>query len=137
MRKVHLIRVRQHKGETYGVLLIDNQPRFVTLELEWRNNIPKVSSIPVGRYKCIEWESPKFGWTYKVLDVKGREDILFHWGNTARDTRGCILIGSSYANEVLLHGVQASRIAFGKFLRFLRNEKSFELIVTEVLWDNK
>jgi len=137
MRQVYLVRVREYKGETYGVLEVDGRPRFVTLELSWKNNARNISCIPVGKYICLEHESPNFGWTYLVTNVPGRSDILFHAGNTAADTRGCILVGSSYASDVTAHGISKSKIAFDKFVRLLRNEKQIELIVTELLWSKK
>ena len=66
---------------------------FKTLELPWRNNARMRSCIPLGSYLCVTTNSIKFGFTLKVLDVKGRTGILFHAGNWSRDTSGCILVG--------------------------------------------
>lgn len=75
-----------------------------TLELPWRKNEPEISAIPEGVYQCGLRPSAKFGGhtgglVYHVMPVQGRTDILIHAGNTARDTKGCILIGESWCDE--------------------------------------
>ena len=57
--------------------------------------------------------------------------ILFHRGNTHRDTEGCVLIGSTRGT---LHGepaVLGSRKAFADFMDSLDGVDEFTLIVTE------
>lgn len=130
--QVIIDRIIESDSQTYGVLIIGNRPRFVTLEEAWRDNQRKISCIPPGIYTCVEHESPKFGWTYLVTDVPDRSDILFHPGNTALDTEGCILVGSSFNPDLGAAGITNSKIAFMKFLRLLRNEKSFQLVIQGV-----
>lgn len=100
MKVVWLTRMRSDEEGTFGVLAGDNFG-LVTAEPPWRNNRRGVSCIPAGTYRC-EWrKSNRFGWTYEVLDVPGRDHILFHAGNWAgdvragylTDTNGCILVG--------------------------------------------
>ena len=96
-----LIRHR-HPAVTFGVLVLDTGETFQTLELPWLANQQNVSCIPTapglmdepnGTYEVIRWKSPTRGDCFKVLDVFGREGILIHAGNTAKDTQGCILVG--------------------------------------------
>lgn len=135
--KIILDRVGEDDEQTYGVLKIGEggsfRPRFVTCEDLWKGNQRNLSCIPVGTYRCVEHESPAFGWTYLVTCVPGRSHILFHPGNSHEDTRGCILVGSSYASEYGGSGIVGSRVAFGKFLRLLRDVREFELTIRNLV----
>lgn len=54
------------------------------------------TAIPTGTYTVVVTYSPKFKRQMpKVLAVPGYSGILFHWGNTAEDTEGCILVGKN------------------------------------------
>jgi hypothetical protein len=133
MIQIILDRIGEDEEQTYGVLKIGGRPRFVTCEDKWRKNQRNVSCIPCGRYICIEHDSPKFGWTYLVTDVPGRSHILFHAGNTHVDTRGCILVGSSFNHVPGRAGIVSSRAAFGHFIQLLRDVASFELVVRDLM----
>lgn len=67
----------------------------VALELPWKNNQPQISCIPAGSYEMKSEQHAKFGNVYRINGVPGRAGILIHSGNSASDTRGCILPGSS------------------------------------------
>lgn len=128
-------RIGEHDEQTYGVLRIGRRPRFVTCEDIWRENQREVSCIPCGEYLCVEYDSPRFGRTYLVDGVPDRSGILFHPGNNHVDTRGCILVGSSFASESGASGITNSRSAFTSFLRLLKNEKQFELVIRNLSKD--
>jgi len=52
--------------------------------------------IPTGTYRIVFRQSPKFGRLMPyVEDVPNFTGIMIHPGNTARDTRGCILVGDN------------------------------------------
>lgn len=67
-----------------------------TLELPYVDNQHNISSIPAIGYYCHLYNSSKFGLVFKILNVRNREGILFHKGNTVKDTHGCILLGNGY-----------------------------------------
>jgi len=72
-----------------------------TLELPYRDNKRNMSSIPYGNYSVAIRTSPKFGNHFIVENVKGRSHILFHPGNSAKDTAGCILVGKTKAKNYI------------------------------------
>ena len=89
-----------------GELLCD------TFELPWRQNKRSESCIPKGLYRAEVVVTKRFGRCVYIHDVPDRSDILIHIGNTATDTRGCILVGNyrQYA------GVRDSRNCMGHLL---------------------
>lgn len=96
-----------------------------TLELPWKDNIRNLSCIPVGVYDVVKSESAKFGSVFRVQSVKDREGILFHVGNSLKDTRGCILPGLDVSDSGLL----LSRFAMDRLLHVLPS--SFQLTIKE------
>lgn len=51
--------------------------------------------IPAGIYDAYGMTSPKFGTNKLYITVPGRSSILFHGGNDADDTKGCVLVGKN------------------------------------------
>jgi len=78
--------------DAYGNILFS----CVTLELPYRDNAPQVSAIPEGCYTVQARQSDKFAWHYHILDVPGREWILFHPGTYTSQLRGCIIPGAKF-----------------------------------------
>jgi len=80
---------------TEGTLYIDGAEFCWTLELPDLDGSPGYC-IPQGTYKVVAYPSPKFGRTMPLLEgIPGRSNIEIHWGNEAKDTEGCILLGGS------------------------------------------
>jgi hypothetical protein len=84
---------------TLGELFINGERFCDTLELPYRDNQRSVSCIPTGEYK-VRMRYPRESATREYLhlliqEVKDRQFILFHRGNSAKDTRGCILVGQT------------------------------------------
>jgi hypothetical protein len=131
MKQLRLVRVTEHNGATMGVLCIDDVPEFVTLEDAWRDNERQISCIPVGRYTIKPKISPKFGNTWEVMNVPERSQILFHAGNTHKDTHGCILLGLQFGKLGNETAILASRSAFLQFLQKMADVKESELLVID------
>ena len=88
--EILLIRTYHAEGVN-GVLLLEGTELCKTIELPWKNNQPRVSCIPEGRYRLRRRHSPRFRDHFEVMDVKDRKYILFHVGNDAgKELRGCI-----------------------------------------------
>ena len=124
-----IVRVTEHDGATFGVMMVGDRPEFVTLEESWRDNERMVSCIPQGRYTIKLHRSPKFGLCYKVVDVPDRSEILIHVGNTNEDTTGCILLGQRYGNIGDRLGIMGSRLAVSRFMQLMSGITEAELII--------
>ena len=80
---------------TTGELSIDGKPFCWTLELPNKDGRPG-SCIPQGLYPVVAFMSRKFNRSMPLLqNVPERSSIEMHWGNTAEDTEGCILLGGT------------------------------------------
>ena len=93
VEKVEIVRLEKGFDGTFGVLRLDGKVFCVTLELPDLDNEANISCIPAGAYTCRRVDSPAFGRTFEISDVPGRSHILFHAGNVADDTQGCVLLG--------------------------------------------
>ena len=107
MTHIELNRFCETKVQTRGHLVVYESKAkrkrvfsCFTLELPWRGNNRRVSCIPPGEYKARHREAHESGlFNYPhfiVKDVPNRDYILFHAGNTYRDTLGCILTGTDF-----------------------------------------
>lgn len=89
-----------HPGGTNGELYVNGKLLCYTIELPWRHNAPRRSCIPEGRYRLKSRFSPRFRHHLQVLEVPGRELILFHPANDAqRELAGCIAPVSQLTGE--------------------------------------
>ena len=96
---------------TIGKLFINGELFCDTLELSWKNNVRNISCIPDGQYKVrirLPRESATRNYIHLLVkDVPDRDYILFHIGNTPKDTSGCILVGNGRKQDT----VENSRLA--------------------------
>lgn len=112
---------------TFGVLTLECGWTCHTLELPWRDNQRRLSSIPAGAYHAADHVSPRFGRTYWIREVPGRSEILIHAGNLAgdkskgyrSDSDGCILVGSRRGVLQRQAAVLDSKTALRELLRRL------------------
>ena len=92
-----LQRIAQTPEYTIGRLYIDEKFFCHTLEDAVREEkIAGKTAIPEGTYQVIVYRSSKFKRDLPLLlDLPDFEGIPIHRGNTAKDTRGCILVGEN------------------------------------------
>lgn len=115
--------------------MINGEPSVVTLELPWRNNEFSLSCIPAGEYECKRDTNRKttgglkIPVTYEVSKVPSRAGILFHIGNTSKDSRGCILVGSRFGELNFQPAILGSAEGFATMLKLLSGKDSFSLII--------
>lgn len=129
---VEILRTETGSGGTIGVLRVQKHTLGFTMEPPKYGNMPNVSCIPTGQYLCFSVESPTYGNTFKVRGVPGRDNILFHPGNTAGDTEGCILPGARVSWLDNARAVLDSRRTFGRFMNMVDGNGLFHLTITEV-----
>lgn len=78
------------------------------------------TAIPNGTYSIKFRQSPKFSLLYKGKDMPyidgltTHTGVLFHWGNTPKDTLGCILVGYNTQVGKVLDSKKAFNILYDK-----------------------
>jgi len=106
-----LIRNKFSENSVIGELFLNGERMCDTLENPWINNKKNVSCIPRGEYKVrlrLPRESATRDYIHLLVeDVENRSYILFHRGNTAKDTSGCILVGLGSQQDVVHNSVLA------------------------------
>lgn len=124
---IHLIlkRIAYRKKETLGIIIdsLTNLPICLILENPWLNNIPFKSCIPKGLYPIEPYSSAKYKNVFELKSVVGRDHILIHIGNTAKNTKGCLLPGSEFGELGGDFAVLSSGKAFKKLKSYLKNKK--------------
>ena len=132
MNLVKIIRIETDPTEgTFGVMTINGVAACVTLEPYSRDNANNVSCIPTGQYICKRYSSPKYPNTFEVTGVQNRSYILFHPGNIAENSAGCILLGSEFGMLGDDHAILESSKAFNRFMKYFDNTNQFKLTIVE------
>ncbi|RZF60241.1 DUF5675 family protein [Sphingobacterium corticibacterium] len=93
MKTKHTLVLRRTYGKqgTNGTIYFEGEKICHTIELPDRNNIPRISCIPEGRYKLQKRQYNKHGEQIGIPAVLGREAILIHAANNAmKELLGCI-----------------------------------------------
>ena len=123
---------------TIGELFLNGERMCDTLELPYRDNQRSISCIPTGEYKVrlrYPRESASRDYLHLLVqDVKDRSYILFHRGNSAKDTRGCILVGLGSQQDVVHNSTLALELLLkeiinlgGKNINLIIKNKYFSL----------
>lgn len=97
-----LIRIKEKGDLIIGKLLLDDGSTYDTIELLWRNNMPRVSCIPTGKYKInTDWSNNKSRQVIELEGVPNRSQIQLHVATKAEHLAGCIGVASrTIENEV-------------------------------------
>jgi len=129
---VEIIRLEEDESfGTFGVLRINKHIFCVTLEPADRENARNVSSIPVQQYICYKQKSSKFGETFEVRNVPGRDNVLFHPGNVVEHTQGCIILAEHFGKLKGRRAVLNSGATFESFMAIMEKVKFFHLTIFE------
>ena len=115
-----LIRDTFSKESTIGELFLNGERICDTLENPWQDNQRNISCIPEGVYPVrlrLPRESATRDYIHLLVkDVKDRDYILIHIGNTAKDTSGCILVGLGTEQDVVHNSVLAMDLLIKEIL---------------------
>ena len=115
-----LIRDTFSKKSTIGELFLNGERICDTLENSWQDNQRNISCIPEGVYP-VRLRLPRESATRDYLhllvqEVPNRDWILFHRGNTAKDTSGCILVGLGTEQDVVHNSTLAMDLLIKEIL---------------------
>ena len=118
-------------NSTIGELFLNGEKMCDTLELPYRDNQRSISCIPLGEYK-VRLRYPRESATRDYLhllvqDVKDRSYILFHRGNSAKDTRGCILVGLGTQQDFVSNSTLALELLLKEIINL--GAKNINLII--------
>lgn len=128
---VTLKRTQHLSQATLGELTVGlcNHNPIYTLENPKRDT-DKDSCIAAGIYLCKPYSGEHFKDVYIVENVPNRSAILFHWGNTEKDTLGCILLGNKLGTIENEPAVLESRACYERF-RSLIGKNEFILTIED------
>jgi hypothetical protein len=134
MNSCNLLIVR----ETYtdesviGKLYLNGEFVSYTLELSWRNNEKSISCVPRGVYDCkirLAKNSASRNYDHLILeDVPNRSYILFHRGNSAKDSKGCILTGMMRGDNIIYQSTTAHALLMDKIIKG-KLDRKIELVI--------
>tara|TARA_R110002153_G_scaffold20513_1_gene69511 strand:+ start:4930 stop:5430 length:501 start_codon:yes stop_codon:yes gene_type:complete len=122
VKGVNLLIVRDTFTEvsTIGNLYLDDEWLCDTLELPYLDNQRNISCIPTGQYEVrlrLPRESATRDYIHLLVkDVKDRDYILFHIGNSAKDTRGCVLVGIGTEQDFVKNSTLAMELLVKEIL---------------------
>lgn len=120
MTPFELHRVAIRKEGAFGVLLHEGLPFAVTLERTYDelDEAGKPSpKIPVGTYRCTRSFFNRGSYTTYEIHVPGHSRLLFHRGNTEKDSEGCILVAESFGELGAEPAILESVMGFAEFIR--------------------
>jgi Family of unknown function (DUF5675) len=131
LKTVKIKRNQHLPNATLGTLTISDVKTntIYTLENPERKT-DKDNRIPAGTYNCKPYSGTKYKDVYIVENVPNRSAILLHWGNTEKDTLGCILLGNKMGSLEGEPAILGSKICYARF-RSLIGPNEFTLIIED------
>ena len=112
---ISVIRFDYQSNHTKSMIFVDGKFFCFGLEPEYKTAnrvLGQRDLIPEGDYKVILSYSPKFRRVLpEILNVPFNSGIRIHKGNFPRDTSGCLLPGTYFLDNTILHsGVKFDRL---------------------------
>lgn len=127
--KLRLERLIFTDQSTIGELYVDDVFECYVLEDKLRRGVKVYgeTAIPSGTYKVILSMSPRFKRVLPLLvGVPGFDGIRIHPGNTAKDTDGCLLVGTEKGPNVIKNSV----VAFNKLFKTLQTANDITIQIS-------
>lgn len=117
------------EASTIGRLYVNGLFFCYTLEDVVRPDGVKIAgqtAIPAGHYEVdIDFSNHFQKLMPHILNVPMFEGIRIHWGNTSKDTEGCILLGKTVGKDFVGHSVEEFNNFFTRLSEGLLTEKCF------------
>lgn len=125
--KLHLKRLYKTPNSTISELSVDGKFECYVLEdIERVVKIANKTAIPVGTYDVIINFSNRFQQMMPLLvDVPNYAGVRVHWGNTAVDTDGCLIVGQTKSVDF----VGKSRLAYAALMKKLNAGKDIKITI--------
>ena len=122
-----------------GELVLLSGLSLATCERAFQSNLLENSwetKIPPGTYKCVkgthQLEHGGPFTAFEITGVPGHTGLLFHIGNTYKDSEGCVLLGVEHTLNDALPFITESGLAFNEFMHELQDVNDFMLEVCDV-----
>ena len=129
---VEIIRLQEDfEFGTFGALKINKMLFCWTLERTDMENEQNVSCIPAQQYECKRYHSSRFADTFQIMDVPGRNHILFHPANTMDQLQGCISLGERLDYISGPRAILNSGNTFKRFMTEMKGHNGFHLTIKE------
>lgn len=88
--------------------------------------VATLTAIPTGRYEVAVNFSNRFQRMMPIIiNVPGYCGVRIHWGNYAKDTDGCILLGKTESTDFIGNSVIEFNAFFEKLADALKTQKVF------------
>lgn len=111
----------------FSALMWDGKLFAVSVERTFDDNRPIIGN---GVYVCQAAYFNRGGYTTFEILVGGHSHVLFHKGNVETDSKGCVILGSSFGELNGMPAVLGSQGAFDKFVQLTKGLKSFTMEVS-------
>jgi hypothetical protein len=114
---INLYREKPDDVSMIGELIIDARHFCWTIEdIPRQIKIPGKTAISAGKYEItITWSNRFKRRMPLLLNVPNFSGIRIHWGDTSKDTEGCIIVGYTRTADF----IGKSRAAFNDLFRLL------------------
>lgn len=122
-----VVRLEQTHEGALGAMLLNDHYFCSTIEPD--NGDPERFQIPEGIYYCKPFHGTRFPNTFEIV-VPNHTALLFHAGNTEKDTTGCVVVGQYPAKLMGDRAVLNSGVTFEKFMSHLKNKMYFYTLFT-------
>ena len=128
---LRLVRKTFTEESTIGTLSVNGQTQCFTLEDKVRAiKVFGKTAIPAGIYEVTITFSDKFQKPLPLLlNVPNFAGVRIHSGNTAADTEGCILVGTTQGKDMVGGSRAAFKALFPQIEAALKKEKIFIEVV--------
>lgn len=120
--------------KNHECFILEDYDRKLTKEnsIDFINRVKifSLTCIPYGRYEIVISFSNRFKCLMPLLvGVPGWEGVRIHWGNWAKDTEGCLIVGKTKGNNYVGSSREEYSSLLGKLQELCSKGKVFINII--------
>lgn len=132
--KIKIVRDTYTQESTISNLYINDVFFCYVLEDKVRKaNEAKIwgkTAIPAGTYTVVLTFSDRFQqYMPLLLNVPGYQGVRMHWGSFAKDTEGCLLVGTNKMKDF----INGSKTMYAKLFAVLKKAEKTEKITLQIV----